>query len=405
MRDNDDNVKHREPASAGRRSDRAVSRWIRNLCVDALAHQSAEMGTNCCVPGGCDYFSLFESEARLIASVSAEWGTLETGGDLYGLLTHAGRVIVFLATPPGPNAIHDATHFQQDIDYFHDTAQRVRERFGLHVVGGWHSHHILGLPEPSRGDVQQVQSITVKNGITSWVEIIITFESSTSAGDRSSRRVSKRLRRGQSTYTGAEPIVQANSFAYGQVTGGQPVRCRTKLIRGLSPMRQALLGSEPLASYELGFPGWVFPLERISFDSVDPPRPQDGAAQTLPAHVLTQVESLPNHVQAALTVTSKGGLIVFTLPFLDGSSAWVAFEGQDASSVRALHMVGPDSSESRDVMEEAAAAGALDNMGSIYSWLAERLSTDVRTAVPSRATTAPGRLQQSTLGSVEDVTP
>ena len=52
-----------------------------------------------------DYVMMFESEAQLIADESLSWGSIETGGELYGLRTHVRRPVILLATPPGPHAV------------------------------------------------------------------------------------------------------------------------------------------------------------------------------------------------------------------------------------------------------------------------------------------------------------
>ena len=123
---------------------------------------------------GSEQVLIPESEMRLIAAVSAQWGNTETGGTLVGLWTHGSRAVVHLALPPGPDASHEAAHFADDIEHFRSTGALLYERFGVQPIGTWHSHGGLAMDEPSGGDVNQVRSITAKNGIRRWVQIITT---------------------------------------------------------------------------------------------------------------------------------------------------------------------------------------------------------------------------------------
>ena len=56
------------------------------------------------------YVVVWESELKCIASLAACQGETETGGEAYGLLSHAGRPVITLVTPPGPAAIQEVAH-------------------------------------------------------------------------------------------------------------------------------------------------------------------------------------------------------------------------------------------------------------------------------------------------------
>ncbi len=71
-----------------------------------------------------DYVRIYESELQAIAAESLARGSVETGGELYGLRTHARRAVVLLATLPGPRAIHEREYFEQDLNFF--SAGRMR---------------------------------------------------------------------------------------------------------------------------------------------------------------------------------------------------------------------------------------------------------------------------------------
>ena len=82
--------------------------------------------------------------------------------------------MILLATGPGPKSIHNATHFAQDIDFFRMFTEMLARDYGVAAVGGWHSHHGLGLNEQSPGDIKTVREFCSRNKLNSWCEIIAT---------------------------------------------------------------------------------------------------------------------------------------------------------------------------------------------------------------------------------------
>ena len=99
---------------------------------------------------------IYSSELDAMASWMAEFPHHETGGSLFGLFTHTGAPVVHLATGPGPLARHNPASFYQDPAYMEEIHAAVWRDHGLQHLGEWHSHHHLGLAEPSRGDVRTV---------------------------------------------------------------------------------------------------------------------------------------------------------------------------------------------------------------------------------------------------------
>ncbi|MBT3224231.1 MAG: hypothetical protein HN348_34620, partial [Proteobacteria bacterium] len=96
---------------------------------------------------------IFASEIHAIVSEIRRYPHTETGGDLFGLWSHGGAPTVFLASLPGPGAIRQSHHFQQDPATHISLERLVWDYFGLQCVGLWHSHHRLGLEHLSRGDI------------------------------------------------------------------------------------------------------------------------------------------------------------------------------------------------------------------------------------------------------------
>src|SRR4051794_36109970 len=96
---------------------------------------------------------IFESELAVVIDETRHHPEIETGGSLFGLWTNAGSPTIFLATRPGPNAIHHVTQFEQDVETHYRLDEISLKQFGTQSLGLWHSHHQIGLEELSSGDV------------------------------------------------------------------------------------------------------------------------------------------------------------------------------------------------------------------------------------------------------------
>ena len=122
--------------------------------------------------------SIFESELEVIAANAAAFGERESGGELYGYYDRNGDPVVMLATSPGPNARHFRYHFRQDIDWFRQAYDFLSSRYSLEYLGRYHSHHTIGLIEPSAGDVRSLCELARRNGIQNPLEVIVTHSAS-----------------------------------------------------------------------------------------------------------------------------------------------------------------------------------------------------------------------------------
>ena len=140
------------------------------------------MISNAARTASAPHLVIFESELQFITSNAAEWAGLETGGELYGLWSHAIRPVVLLATGPGTNATHQSAHFAQDIDYFRRANELLSEELGIQFLGDWHSHHFLGLDHPSGGDSAHIASIASRNDLLRMAEMILTCEGEVPGG-------------------------------------------------------------------------------------------------------------------------------------------------------------------------------------------------------------------------------
>ncbi len=105
---------------------------------------------------------IYRSELDYISRCILDRPDIETGGQLFGYWNDSGVPIVLYALGPGPRANHQLSFFLQDIDYLERIGNTLLQRYGLTQIGEWHSHHRLGLAQPSGHDAQ-----TMFNGVNS----------------------------------------------------------------------------------------------------------------------------------------------------------------------------------------------------------------------------------------------
>jgi len=72
---------------------------------------------------------------QYMADLAEKRGNIETGGEVYGLKSHAGRLILMLATGPGPKAIYEKAHFQQDANFLKKRTQFSAENLASNMPG------------------------------------------------------------------------------------------------------------------------------------------------------------------------------------------------------------------------------------------------------------------------------
>lgn len=108
---------------------------------------------------------VFQSELNYIHDCILEYPDIETGGQLFGYWTADGIPVVLYAIGPGPRANHQKTFFNQDVDYLVRVGRQLRDRYGLHHIGEWHSHHQLGLARPSGHDAHTMNSTIREKGL------------------------------------------------------------------------------------------------------------------------------------------------------------------------------------------------------------------------------------------------
>jgi hypothetical protein len=99
---------------------------------------------------------IYKSELDYISRCVLDYPNIETGGDLFGFWSYSGYPVIQYAIGPGKKANHQIAFFNQDIEYLQQVGNALRKSHGLQHIGEWHSHHRLGLAEPSGHDITTV---------------------------------------------------------------------------------------------------------------------------------------------------------------------------------------------------------------------------------------------------------
>ena len=106
---------------------------------------------------------IYQNELDYISKCVLDYPDIETGGDLFGFWTYSGFPVIQYVIGPGKNSNHEIAFFNQDLEYLKEIGDALRETHGLQHIGEWHSHHRLGLAEPSGHDIT-----TVTNAIDNY---------------------------------------------------------------------------------------------------------------------------------------------------------------------------------------------------------------------------------------------
>ena len=108
--------------------------------------------------------AIYRSEFEKVMKWIAASPDIETGGELFGFYRDNGTPVVCYAIDPGPKANHQYAFFNQDIDYLAKVGGKLTDECGLEHIGEWHSHHRLGLAQPSGHDAATIADGVRKRG-------------------------------------------------------------------------------------------------------------------------------------------------------------------------------------------------------------------------------------------------
>jgi hypothetical protein len=158
---------------------------------------------------------IYEGELEIMACFVTDYPGIETGGDLFGFWTHTGSPMIEYVLGPGETAEHDGAAFYQESSFLKSAGGILHDLHGLQHVGTWHSHHRLGLTEPSKGDSSTMQRALDKNGFNAWLLTICNF------ADKSDR-------------------VEMRAYLYSAHGGGARQQLTWLILPGSSPVRTAM---------------------------------------------------------------------------------------------------------------------------------------------------------------------
>jgi len=322
----------------------------------------------------CPYFTTWQSVLQSIAGTSAAWRSLETGGYLYGLWTHAGRAVVLFASSPGPNAVHETAHFAQNVDHFRRVSRFLQGTYGIQLVGRWHSHHGLGLDHLSPGDEQTIRSLSQRNDLSRMVEIIVTHESGAPRVDRPAGLIETGMPGGfngaRLLASGVHPrsaqediIVKINAFHHTNPQASEYERCSIKTIPGISPVGLTMNLEGMLDGLGPDIEDCRFPMNRLLFESH-----VEGDEQTvdIPEHLAGQVAALPESALEDLSLHVESDLFIFSIP-LSCQRILIACDTVLPNEVRFVGLTTPGQKDVRDISRDVLLDGPQTVISTIYA--------------------------------------
>jgi hypothetical protein len=279
------------------------------------------------------YATIFESELRALAGISARWGNLETGAEFFGAWSNHGLPIIQLAVGPGPKAVHQSCHYEQDLEFFRRIHDIIVSEYGIAWICGGHGHHTLGLRAPSSDDVRTVMGVTKRNGLERWCEIITTFE-----GPTSHHRMDERIVEFQ-TETDDSLRIRVDAYLYTDPQRGQKVSIPIRVLPGVSPIRKAVLASGRPSPYDIGEYAVHFPLERILFEAFGGETPNSDPAEEVFAVIAAQCRELPEEAQEGISFTVSDYSVVVALPLVSRLVAHVEYGRKPPNKITAVRLV------------------------------------------------------------------
>jgi hypothetical protein len=124
---------------------------------------------------------IYKSELNYISRCVLDYPNIETGGDLFGFWTHSGYPVIQYVIGPGLNANHQSTFFNQDGNYLSEIGNKLRDTHGLQHIGEWHSHHQIGLAEPSGHDISTVCKAITQYNLSNFFLVITNIRDNSSS--------------------------------------------------------------------------------------------------------------------------------------------------------------------------------------------------------------------------------
>jgi integrative and conjugative element protein (TIGR02256 family) len=120
---------------------------------------------------------IYPSELQAILQELRRTPDFETGGNLYGTFTHGSNAVVWLASGPGPRAVHSRLSFRQDAEFVTHWERVLFDRFGLQYLGNWHSHpYQMDSVTPSSGDLSAIRRYSDARRRDNFIQVITSID-------------------------------------------------------------------------------------------------------------------------------------------------------------------------------------------------------------------------------------
>ena len=322
---------------------------------------------------------IFQSELQNIAAIAAASGSIETGGDLFGLFSHAGRPVISLATPPGPSAIHEVAHFRQDVEFTKKVARILLDRFAVQYLGNHHSHHTLALRKLSPGDILSTHSIALENRYRTMCQLLVTFESHERGGSLDWKV--KNFMPWSKDHRLEIPLV-VEAFVYHRALSGRsPIQCPIKLIPGVSPLRQALArsGLWPEIAPYLDYPISLINYEDAAKNALQLARTKSpiGRTEGFGDAISQKLVGLPEAIRDAAHVYDEGEVILISLPLPNFFTLIVTVEAKADYKIIAASIGTTDQNlEPEDVTEKVMPYGGHTWLSTVFYRVRDLITKD-----------------------------
>lgn len=258
------------------------------------------------------FIIIFQSVIELIATQTDSCLNFETGGELFGFFSHDGNMIIMLATPPGKNAKHSVTSFQQDILFFKRISKKLYCKFGLQFLGNWHSHHFLHLKHLSNLDRKNLNTIAKNNNFKNLCQFLLTFEN-TNRKDQ-------------------ERFIRLQAYFYHDATGGEPEKCPIRIIQDVSPFEEVIANDPDLMEIKNSY---RFPLSRLIYDEY---QHNSYKNSSIPEIIQFQlVEFMENHKRSSASITIRQNWIIIKISIPNETGfIFIVYEGNDPFDIKAI---------------------------------------------------------------------
>ncbi len=311
------------------------------------------------------YIYIWESEIQFICSLASMSGFIETGGECYGYLSHAGRPVVLFVTPPGPNAVHEKAHFRQDIVFLNKTNRFLTDYYGLNFLGTHHSHHGLGIEGLSTGDIQSTQAIARRNGYNRMCQIVATFKNASQYSTISAYRkdgFNKVCHDKIAASRGYIRPVKLHTYIFEDAQNRHPVSCPVKVISGVSPFREMIVSNTNDSFFKESH---HYPMEKIQFDNLYRSNNQHLTETNLPIMITDEINSLPEKVAKDVQLNFVEKWLIVSLPLIeDKSMLTLGYETKPNFSLQAGSIITDDYSQ--DITEVINGMGESKSLADIF---------------------------------------